>query len=435
MKSCYMHIDVNSAFLSWIAADRLRQGDSLDIRTIPCVVGGSEEKRHGIVLAKSESAKKLFHVKTGESLAEARKKAGKDLMVVPPNHNLFKQSSEAFIQILHQYSPTIQRFSIDEAFLDYAGMEKLFGDPVDCAHRIKDEIETKLGFTVNIGVSSNKLLAKMASELEKPNKVHTLWPEEIPTKMWPLPIGELYMAGRKTAERLRSKGIITIGDLAQRSESSVRTWLNSQGTMLWNFAHGRYSEDGTGGAAFFQGMTGKDEKHAAKGIGNSSTIAFDLDTIEAAHQALLSLSETVSYRLRKSDVRARLIQVSYTTADFIKRSRQHKFIAPTQSSDELYFRACQIFDTLWDGERIRQIGIRTGELSTTEIYQTNLFEAVDHRKTRRDQTVDQLRNRFGNGALVRGTFVDSEINPMLGASWGYGAFKSNNPNKKDPDTK
>ncbi len=283
MEPCYMHIDVNSAFLSWEAAYRIQHGDNIDLRKIPSVVGGSQATRHGIVLAKSIPAKKLYNIKTGESLMEARVKAGTNLTVVPPNHEVYREASNALMQLLSQYSPDIDQFSIDEAFLNYTGMKSLFGDSVERAYKIKDEIETQLGFTVNIGVSTNKLLAKMACEFEKPNKVHTLFPEEIKDKMWPLPIGDLYMVGRKMNDHFIGRGILTIGSLAKLDEMTARRWFKSNGAMLWNYANGRFEDNGTGGAGFFQSMTSESSKHQVKGIGNSGTIAFNIDRLDVVH--------------------------------------------------------------------------------------------------------------------------------------------------------
>ena len=193
-KPIIMHIDVNSAFLSWEACYRLQQGDLLDLRTIPSIVGGNPDTRRGIVLAKSVPAKE-FNIKTGESLYSALQKCP-TLTIVAPRFDLYLKCSNSLIKLLEEYSPSIQRYSIDECFLDYTNMEQHFGDPLSAAHKIKERIKNELGFTVNIGISNNKLLAKMASDFQKPDAVHTLYPHEIKEKMWPLPVGDLFMVGR-----------------------------------------------------------------------------------------------------------------------------------------------------------------------------------------------------------------------------------------------
>ena len=173
----FMHIDVNSAFLSFEAAYRLQHGEEVDLRTIPAVVGGSEATRHGIVLAKSDPAKR-YGVKTGESLMEARQKVP-DLFVAPPRYKVYVRASNAMIEFLYQYCPDILQFSIDEVFLNYTGCKIYDGGIYETGKKISRELSAELGFTVNIGISTNMLLAKMASEFEKPNKVHTLFPNEI----------------------------------------------------------------------------------------------------------------------------------------------------------------------------------------------------------------------------------------------------------------
>ena len=204
------HIDVNSAFLSWEAVYRLRHlGGTVDLRQETAAVGGDISQRHGIILAKSLSAKK-YGIRTGESIPEALRKCP-DLLLVPPNYGLYQRCSQAFLRILREYSPAVEQFSIDEAFVDMTGTDLLWGDPVETARKIAGRIREELGFTVNIGVSSNKLLAKMASDFEKPDRVHTLFPEEVPEKMWPLPVGELFQVRRATLRQIQLLNIHTIG--------------------------------------------------------------------------------------------------------------------------------------------------------------------------------------------------------------------------------
>ena len=201
MEKVYFHVDVNSAFLSWSALKLLRDGQTLDLRTVPSAVGGDEEKRHGVVLAKSGPAKK-YGVHTGESLFAARRKCP-ELIVTPPDFDWYVQNSKALIAILQQYTPDVEQYSIDEAFLDMTGTEALFGPPLTVAHTLRNRVREELGFTVNIGVAPNRLLAKMASDFEKPDKVHTLFPDEVPAKMWPLPVGNLFGVGPSAVRRDR----------------------------------------------------------------------------------------------------------------------------------------------------------------------------------------------------------------------------------------
>jgi len=236
------HVDVNSAFLSWEATHRLEQDpDAQDLRLINAVIGGDEVQRHGIVLAKSPSAKQ-YGIQTGEPLAHARKKCP-NLVVVPPNHALYAEYSKRFIRILEEVAPVIEQCSIDEAFCDMTGTTGLYGDPVIFANKLKDRIYRELGFTVNIGISTNKLLAKMASDFKKPNLVHTLFPEEISSKLWPLPLEDLFGIGKSTAKRLHSLGFRTIGDLARANRQYLISNFKSQGEYIWNSANGIASAD------------------------------------------------------------------------------------------------------------------------------------------------------------------------------------------------
>lgn len=189
MERVMFHIDVNSAFLSWEAAYRLYHlGAKKDFREMVSAVGGDIAMRHGIILAKSIPAKK-YKIQTGESIMEVRQKCP-HLVLVPPNYNLYEQCSKAFVKILQEYTPSVEQYSIDECYMDMTGTRQLWGNPVDAALTIKNRIRDELGFTVNVGISENKLLAKMASDFQKPDKVHTLWHEEIPQKMWPLPVAD-----------------------------------------------------------------------------------------------------------------------------------------------------------------------------------------------------------------------------------------------------
>ena len=189
----WFHVDVNSAFLSWSALKLLREGQTLDLRTLPAAVGGDEEKRHGVVLAKSQPAKQ-YGIRTGESLFSARLKCP-DLIVTRPDFDWYVQCSKGLIAILRDYSPVVEQFSIDEAFVEMTGSEALFGPPVQAADAIRERVHRELGFTVNVGISVNRLLAKVASDFEKPDRTHTLWPEEVPAKLWPLPVGGAVRCG------------------------------------------------------------------------------------------------------------------------------------------------------------------------------------------------------------------------------------------------
>ena len=396
MEKVIFHIDVNSAFLSWEAVYRLNHGETIDLREIPSAVGGDKEKRRGVILAKSIPAKK-FGVKTGESIAEALRKCP-ELTVVPGNHALYEKCSAAFIEILREYTPDVEQYSIDEAFLDMTGTQALFGPPLTVAHTIKDRIRDELGFTVNVGISTNKLLAKMASDFKKPDLVHTLFPEEIEKKMWPLPVGELFSVGKATVRELTKLGIRTIGELAKYDPAVLSQHLKKQGEFIWRLANG------------IDSSLVESEPVANKGYGNSTTIAFDVTDAGTAKIVLLGLAETVASRLRKHQVRAEVVSVGIRTHELQHYSHQTVLDSPTNITQELYRAAAKLFDEVWDGTPIRQLGIQTGRLSEQGVTrQLQLFDNTDYEKLERlDSAVDKIRKRFGNDAVKRASFVMEE---------------------------
>lgn len=236
MERLIFHIDVNSAFLSWEAARRVQEGLP-DLREIPSCIGGDPKSRRGIVVAKSIPAKK-YGVTTGEPMAMALRKCP-DLVCVPSDFSLYEKCSRAFKEICASYAPVMESFSIDEVFLDMSGTQLIYPDPVAVAYEIKDKIRDELGFTVNVGISVNKLLAKMASDFEKPDRVHTLFPSEIPEKMWPLPVRDLLFLGKASEKKLVQAGIKTIGEMARCSEAEIQRLLGEKaGRQLYSYAHG-----------------------------------------------------------------------------------------------------------------------------------------------------------------------------------------------------
>lgn len=391
------HIDVNSAFLSWEAVYRIRHlGGKLDLRTIPSAVGGDMSKRHGIILAKSIPAKK-YNIQTGEPVVDALRKYP-ELVLVPPNYELYEKSSKAFIAILRKYSDKVEQYSIDEAFMDMTGTTSLFGTPVIAANTIKDEIYHTLGFTVNVGISTNKLLAKMASDFKKPNRVHTLFPEEIEKKMWPLPVRELFFVGSASERKLLSMGIRTIGELAKTDVTVLKNVLKKHGEVIWNFANGR-------DVSMVEPIPMDN-----KGYGNSTTIAFDVKDAETAKKVLLSLAETVGRRLRKDDARIEVVAISIRFFELSYISHQGALQSATNITKEIYDVACRLFDELWDGTPIRHLGIHTSKVSrNSNNRQFSLFDDTDYEKLEKlDRAVDSIRERFGMDAIQRASFLKQD---------------------------
>lgn len=402
MQPVIFHVDVNSAFLSWEAVYRLKHlGAGLDLRTIPSAVGGDVTKRHGIILAKSIPAKK-YGIQTGESVPEAMRKCP-DLYLVPPNYTLYQRSSEALIRILKQYSPAVEQYSIDEAYVDMTESLRLFGAPVQTADRIREQIRGQLGFTVNVGIGNNKLTAKMASEFEKPDKTHTLFPEELPAKLWHLPVRELFYVGSATERKLSGLGIHTIGQLARSDPGILKKHLHRHGEIVWNFANGIDCSEVLA------------EPEANKSYGNSTTIAFDVTDRETAKQVLLALAETVAARLRADEVKAGVVAVSIRNYRLETYGHQITLQTPTDITGEIWQAACRAFEDAWDGVAIRHLGIHAMKVSGEKYRQLHLFEPVDYEKmAQMDRTVDQIRRRYGNDAVMRASFLASRIDHMSG---------------------
>ena len=400
------HVDANSAFLSWSAAYRVKVlGEETDLRDIPSVVAGDKETRHGIILARSTPAKK-YGIKTGEPLFQALQKCP-DLVVVPPDYHLYVEASRHFVAMLRQFSPAVEQYSIDEAWVDMTGTQRLFGDPRLAAEQMRKRIWEELGFTVNIGISSNKLLAKMAGDFEKPNKVHTLFPEEMEAKFWPLPVRDLFLVGSATERKLKTMGIYTIGDLANADEKILKKRLGKHGQTIWHFANGRNADMVSPVPA------------ENKGYSNSVTTAQDVATHEEGHQVLLSLCETVAARMRKDGKCGSCISIHLRTNDLEHYSHQAMLHGATNITEEIFAAASRIFDEAWDGAiPLRQLGVQVTRLSQEPYQQFDLFSGMSpvqyEKKLRLDETVDSLRDKYGEDIIRRAKFAQDPEGHMAG---------------------
>ena len=330
-----------------------------------------------------------------------------DLIVAPPDYSLYVEASRHFVQMLQQFSPMVQQYSIDEAWVDMTGTQRLFGSPRLAAEKMRQRILDELGFTVNVGISSNKLLAKMAGDFEKPNKVHTLFPEEIAHKMWPLPVRDLFLVGSATEKKLKGLGIYTIGDLANSELAVLRKRLGKHGETIWHYANGRNAEMVT------------PEPEENKGYGNSTTTAEDVISYTHAHQVLLSLCETVAMRMRKDGKCGSCVSVHLRTNEFHHFSHQAHLHGTTNITSELFEAAVRIFDEAWDGQTpLRQLGVQVTGLSSQPYQQYDLFSGMSplqyERKLRLDETVDSLRDRFGEDIIRRAKFAGGRGNHMVG---------------------
>ena len=392
MTPVIFHIDVNSAYLSWTAVEQLKNGAKIDLRDIPAIIGGDQKSRHGVVLAKSIPAKR-YGIRTGEPVANAFRKCP-NLVMEPPDHRMYREKSQMLMEYLRTFTKEIEQVSVDECYVDMTEAVRQFSSPVEAALVMKNGVHEKFGFTVNVGISSNKLLAKMASDFEKPDKVHTLFPEEIRMKMWPLPVGELYMAGHSSVEVLKKLEILTIGDLAQADPGLLVLHLKSHGQMLWEFANG------------IDHSSVQPQQTEAKGVGNSTTLSEDAETLEQIRPVFADLAESVSGRLKKAGQKASMVSMEIKYYDFRKISHQKQLMRPTNEKNVLYESACELFEEIWTGEPVRLLGIRTATLvSETEPEQLSIFdleipEPMDEKHQKLKAAMEQLDARFGKGTVI-----------------------------------
>lgn len=392
MTPVIFHIDVNSAYLSWTAVEQLKNGAKIDLREIPAIIGGDQKSRHGVVLAKSIPAKR-YGIRTGEPVANAFRKCP-NLVMESPDHRLYREKSQVLMEYLRTFTKEIEQVSVDECYVDMTEAVRQFSSPIEAALVMKNGVHEKFGFTVNVGISSNKLLAKMASDFEKPDKVHTLFPEEIRMKMWPLPVGELYMAGHSSVEVLKKLEILTIGDLAQADPELLVLHLKSHGQMLWEFANG------------IDHSSVQPQQTEAKGVGNSTTLSEDAETLEQIRPVFADLAESVSRRLKKAGQKASMVSMEIKYYDFRKISHQKQLMRPTNEKNVLYESACELFEEIWTGEPVRLLGIRTAKLvSETEPEQLSIFdleipEPMDEKHQKLKAAMEQLDARFGKGTVI-----------------------------------
>lgn len=415
------HVDVNSAFLSWEAAKRVKEGLP-DLREIPSVVGGDPKKRTGIVVAKSIPAKK-YGIQTGEPMAMALRKCP-NLVVVPSDFRLYTENSLAFKAICRDYAPVVESFSIDEVFLDMTGTSLIYPDPIATAHQIKDKIHEELGFTVNVGISTNKLLAKMASDFEKPDKVHTLFPAEIPEKMWPLPIRDLLFLGKASEKKLQDFGIHTIGELAREKESTIQALLGEKtGRQLYQYARG------------IDNSPVLAQAEESKGFSVEKTFNDDIVSVEQVLPILLEQCDIVATRMRRKGKKCSCISVTFRTLDFKNRSHQTSLSSATDVTDEIYENARRLFLEFWKGQPLRLIGVALTGLTDESFEQMSLFEDTKKKEQRQklDAALDAIRMKFGNDKITRASIMNSNtgMGRKAKAQMENETQKRNKTDKKD----
>lgn len=389
MERIIMHIDVNNAFLSWTAVDLLKHGYKLDIRNEYSVIGGDELKRRGIVLAKSIPAKKMGIV-TAETLYSARKKCP-NLKVYKPNRELYDKMSQMLFDLIQKYTNDIEILSIDECFIDYSKIKNLYGDEIIFAKKLKNEIYNTLGFTVNIGIANNKLCAKMASDFTKPNKIHTLYNNEIKQKMWPLPIYDLYGIGKKSSEKLINLNIKTIKDLANAKREMLYPYFKNQTNYIINIANGIDNSEVIS------------ERQEAKCISITNTLLYDYDDILEINKEIKKISESLSKNLKEQLKYTSRIAIIIKDKYFKTISHQVKLTNPTNNSNEIFEISKKLFKEYWDETPIRLIGIRLDLLSNTKDYQISLFENIENKEKdeKIEKVLDELLKKYGDKIIKK----------------------------------
>jgi len=381
------HIDVNNAFLSWTAVYLLQNGYKKDIRKIPSVIGGEEHSRYGIVLAKSPVAKKLGVV-SAEPVYMAKKKC-KDLEVYPPQYKWYYEKSRELMKYLSQYSPILEQYSVDECFLDMSGMTYIYKDLEKLAYKIKDEVKEKFGYTVNIGIGNNKLCAKMASDFEKPDKVHTLYKDEIVSKLWPLDVGDLFMCGKSTKKELNKFSIYTIGDLAKKDLKFLERHFKSQGKYLYNASRGLDDDK-------VEVKTSKNQS-----ISVTETLPYNLTDPDKLKEILFRQTEEITRELRSKKLFTKTVAVIFKNSNFVSYSAQATLNKPTNNTKEILKKIYEVFDDNYKEDEIRLIGARLANLTNTKEEQISLFdqEENEEKEDNIQKTIDNINNKFGKSLI------------------------------------
>src|SRR5574344_743850 len=396
MDRVVMHIDVNNAFLSWTAIYLLNNGYKKDIRNSYAVIGGDETTRHGIVLAKSTPAKKLGIV-TAETLYSARKKCP-NLEIYPMNYEFYQKKSKELFELISKYTPDIERFSIDECFIEYTYVRNLYGDPLEFAYKIKEEIKNQLGFTVNIGIANNKLCAKMASDFTKPDRVHTLFSNEVETKMYPLDVGELLWIGKRTKDKLYELGIKTIGDLANSDYTNLYRYFKNQTKEMIEHARGIDNDIVV------------TEREEAKGISKTYTLDHDILSRVELYDNLNYIANDLGISIRKQNKYAFVVAVILKNRYFKTTTHQLKLTNPTNNTDEIYKIAKRLLDEMWENDPIRLVGIRLDNLTSIGLYQVSLFEDVSKQEqnTNLDNVMDKLKDKYGSKIINKASLLSKK---------------------------
>ncbi len=375
------------------------------LKDIPMAVGGNRENRHGIILAKNELAKR-YGIVTAETIGSALKKCP-NLTIVPPHHDIYEEYSERVNAIYCDYTEQVEKFGIDESWLDVTGSLKLFGSGEEIAHMIRERVKKEIGITISVGVSFNKIFAKLGSDLKKPDAVTVLSEENYKEKIYNLPCDMLLYVGRNTALGLKALGINTIGDIASADERLLSERFGKHGKMLSIYAKGLDDDP----------VKSYLDKREVKSIGNGMTFPHDLTTTEEIKSAIYSLSDTVAEKLRQGNLKCSSVQLTIRDKDFTTITRQ-KAISPTNSLHNIATECFLLFEARWEsGKPVRMLTVTALSLSKADSpTQLSLFDEEQkcekHEKV--DAAIDALKQKFGSGAVFRAGNMFSEKKKNLG---------------------
>lgn len=408
MSRCIFHVDMNNFY----ASVECMYDPSLN--NVPMVVGGDEQARHGIVLSKNEIAKKVYGVRTGEILWQVRKRCP-DLVVVYPHQDKYLKFSKMAMELYGEYSDRVESFGLDEAWIDVTHFGAENGKKL--ADGLRSKIKNEMGLTVSVGVSFNKVFAKLGSDMKKPDATTVLTENNYRRYVWPHDVSELLYVGRATCGKLKRLGIETIGDLACFNKAYLHDKMGKWGDVLWAYANGLDSTP----------VALKESNAQIKSIGNSTTTPRDLLCDEDVKLVLFSLSDSVSHRLRMSGLWGNVAAINVRDNELISFERQCKFSRPTQLSSEIAEQAFDLFKNNYDWSKpVRSIGVRVTDLQEERNIQLDFFGLENKRDTlaRLEKTADDIRRRFGNDSIYRASMLNApeitNIEPKLECFSGYG---------------
>ena len=386
-KRTILHADLNNCYAS------IEMLHHPKLRGQPIAVGGSVESRHGIILARNYEARP-YGVKVGQALWEARQKCP-HLIIVPPDYEKYIRFSRLFREILSDYSPQVEPFGIDESWVDVTGSRKHGGDGEAIADEIRERVKYELGVTASVGVSYNKIFAKLGSDVKKPDGTTVITEENYRDLVWPMPAEDLLGVGRATKSKLTNYGIVTIGDLANCNPEFLKKWFGKWGLFLHAYANGQDKSP----------VAASGSESIIKSVGNSSTCPRDLENDEDAHIVFQNLAESVAERMRDQGLMAKTLQISLRTNDLYWFERQMGLEQPTHLSTELCAAAMILLRKNWDWRKpLRSIGIRgTNLVPMDQPRQIHLFYDEDRREKaeRLEFAVDTIRYRYGHFAIDR----------------------------------